>query len=405
MSTCYYTAQKLKNKHLSKAQMVYIASRVEEWNLQHPRSTRNTGKTEFMKSLARDIHCSLSTVYKAVEDSKITLTGTHLEPIQTLCGSAGYEKRMIRRRSASFNRCSYPKAKPFCDIVTSILKENKLASIDETIHRLWICQSEKIEGMTTVSTKTFYTYVHKGLVDIKPIDLPRMVRIRKKKNYKTYIPKGQKGTSIDERDPSIETREEFGHWEGDLVTGPRDGIHGAWLTLIERKTRFELNIPLSAKSSKQVYMAINSLDRAFRGWFRDIFKTFTFDNGSEFSRYKDIEKRPGTKEQRAKVYFAHPYRSNERGSNEICNQLIRRIYPKGTKVEEISYEASADLNRRINQKPRRIHGYCTAEEKFSEELEKIGFEYIHPSGRTNRKIQYLIGYLKDWRSKSPRRNS
>ena len=53
-----------------------------------------------------------------------------------------------------------------------------------------------------------------------------------------------------QKDPNIKDREEFGHWEGDLVTGPRDGQNGAYLTLIERKTRFYYMIPISAKSSK-----------------------------------------------------------------------------------------------------------------------------------------------------------
>ncbi len=88
-----------------------------------------------------------------------------------------------------------------------------------------------------------------------------MVRRKTKKNWKSYIPKRQKGTSITERPEYIKDREEFGHWEGDLVTGPRDGQNGAYLTLIERKTRFYYMIPISAKSSKQVYMQINKLHK------------------------------------------------------------------------------------------------------------------------------------------------
>ncbi|MFR6591246.1 hypothetical protein [Catenibacterium sp.] len=67
-----------------------------------------------------------------------------------------------------------------------------------------------------MSTKTFYSYVHQGRTSIKPIDLPRMVRRKTKKNWKSYIPKRQKGTSITERPEYIKDREEFRHWEGDL---------------------------------------------------------------------------------------------------------------------------------------------------------------------------------------------
>ncbi len=97
--------------------------------------------------------------------------------------------------------------------------------------------------METVSTKTFYNYIHEGKVTIKPIDLPRMLRRKSKKNWKTYIPKRQKGTSITERPESVETREEFDYWEGDLVTSPRDGQNVAYLTLTEKKDKILLYHP------------------------------------------------------------------------------------------------------------------------------------------------------------------
>lgn len=122
-----------------------------------------------------------------------------------------------------------------------------------------------------------------------------MLRRKTKKNYKTYIPKRQKGTSITERPEDVETREEFGHWEGDLVTGPRDGQNDAYLTLIERKTRFYYMIPIKSKSSKKVYMQINKLNRFYGENFSKIFKSITFDNGSEFARWKDMEKSPELK--------------------------------------------------------------------------------------------------------------
>ena len=84
---------------------------------------------------------------------------------------------------------------------------------------------------------------------------------------------------------------EFGHWEGDLVTGSRDDENGAFLTLVERKTRFYYMIPIKNKNSKSIYMAINKLNKLYGDDFRKIFKSITFDNGSEFARFKDIEKK------------------------------------------------------------------------------------------------------------------
>lgn len=164
------------------------------------------------------------------------------------------------------------------------LPVNKLTSIDEAINDLTLNRVEEIEGMETINTKTMYSYVHAGLVPIKPIDLPRMSSLKKTGKYKTYICKRKRGTSIDQRPIEVENRVEFGHWEGDLVTGPRDGKNGALLTLIERKTRFYCMIPIKDKTSKQVYMAINKLAKKHGENFKNIFNsTFYLQFSSNFS--------------------------------------------------------------------------------------------------------------------------
>lgn len=76
-----------------------------------------------------------------------------------------------------------------------------------------------------------------------------------------------------------------------MITSPRDGENGAFLTVIERKTRFYYMIPIKNKKSKSVYIAINKLNKLYGDDFRKIFKSITFDNGSEFARFKDIEKK------------------------------------------------------------------------------------------------------------------
>lgn len=148
-------------------------------------------------------------------------------------------------------------------------------------------------------------------------------------------------------------RSEFGRWEGDLVTSPRDGENGAFLTVIERKTRFYYMIPIKNKKSKSVYIAINKLNKLYGDDFRKIFKSITFDNGSEFARFKDIEKKPGTKVYRTKVYFAHPYASSERVSNEKCNQLIRYYIPKGTDINFLDISLIKYIKLGINNKKKK----------------------------------------------------
>ena len=130
-------------------------------------------------------------------------------------------------------------------------------------------------------------------------------------------------------------------------------------------------IPISSKSSKKVYMQINKLHKFYGEHFKDIFKSITFDNGNEFSRWKDMEIKPNTKEQRTKIYFGRPYHSCDRASNENINANVMYIIKKGTDIKTIDKKASIDINYKINQKKRKILGYLPAEKLFLDELTKI----------------------------------
>lgn len=361
-------SQKVKNKHLEFYHYEYLINSLIKFNTQHS-SKRNIGKTQFIKTLANDIGTSVSNIYSIIHDATIIIKDTHLNEHIELSASAAFAKRSKNHKIP--NNSKLEKAHDFISLVEEEMKSNKLSSVDETINYLIIHKKDVIKNMETVSTKTFYNYIHAGNVSIKPIDLPRMTSRKQKKNWKTYIPKRQKGTSITERPESIESREEFGHWEGDLVTGPRDGQNGAYLTLLERKTRFYYMIPITSKSSKKVYMQINKLNKFYGDAFKDIFKSITFDNGSEFSRWKDMEKKPGSKEQRTTIYFGRPYHSCDRASNENCNGLVRYFIKKGTDINTISKETTIYINDKINQKKRKILGYLPSEKLFLDELSKI----------------------------------
>lgn len=361
-------SQKTKNKHLDFSHYEYIINSLIMFNASYS-GKRNIGKTQFIKNLALDVGTSVSNIYSIIKDATVSIRDTHLNKHFELSALAAFQKRSKNHKIP--NNSKFDKATDFISLVENEIKSNKLSSIDETINYLIIHQRDKINDMETVSTKTFYNYVHQGKTSIKPIDLPRMVRRKTKKNWKTYIPKRQKGVSITERPESVDSREAFGHWEGDLVNGPRDGQNGAYLTLLERKTRFYYMIPISSKSSKKVYMQINKLHKFYGDSFKDIFKSITFDNGSEFSRWKDMEVKPNTKEKRTKIYFGRPYHSCDRASNENCNGLIRYFIQKGTDISTIDKKTSIDINNKINQKKRKILGYLPAEKLFLDELAKL----------------------------------
>lgn len=359
-----------KYKHLSFEHYEHIIREITKHDAFHNGKKRNTGRTALIRSLASAIGTSVSNVYSIINDASISIQNSDLTLRTELSATAAFHKRSRAHKISNISKLQ--KAHDFIQLIVAEVKSNTLSSIDETVNDLILHYPDKIAGMDTVCTKTIYNYVHQGKIALKPIDLPRMLRRKPKKNYKEYIPKRQKGTPISERPFEMDDRSEFGHWEGDLVTGPRDGQNGAYLTLLERKSRYYIMIPIPRKSSKQVYMKINQIHKFYGDDFSSIFKSITFDNGSEFSRYRDIEYKCGTKTKRTSVYFGRPYHSCDRASNENCNGLIRRFIKKGTDINTIRKDVSTSINKQINRKKRRILNYSSAEDSFLNELSILG---------------------------------
>ena len=182
----------------------------------------------------------------------------------------------------------------------------------------------------------------------------------KEKNKKKYssdrVPAEK---SIEYRPEEANKREEYGHWEGDLVIGTK--TKGAVLfTLTERKTREEIIMKLSDKTAESVAKALDKLERKYRKKFYRKFKTITFDNGPEFKKWERLEKSCRRNKKRISVYYAHPYCSGERGSNENNNRLIRRFIPKGKDITPITEEYIQKIEDWINNLPRPMFGFKTA---------------------------------------------
>ena len=212
-----------------------------------------------------------------------------------------------------------------------------------------------------ICTKTLYNYIDRGdvFLNLTNKDLP-VKKDGKKRDYKKIkIPhKNLKGTSIEERPPEIDNRGEYGHWEMDCVVGKRDGGGAVLLVLSERSRREEIIVKMAGKTQESVLEVLDKLERKYGKDFKEKFKTITVDNGSEFLDHKGIErsiKNEGKK--RVDLYYAHPYSSWERGTNENINKLIRRFIPKGTDIDKISKKRIKNIETWINNYPRRIFGY------------------------------------------------
>ena len=151
-------------------------------------------------------------------------------------------------------------------------------------------------------------------------------------------------------------RSEYGHWEGDLIIGKRKR-GSVLLTFTERMTREEIIIKIKEKNNEYVVKAINGLERKYGKSFYSKFKTITFDNGVEFMDYKGIEQSCLKKGKRTEVYYAHPYCSGEKGSNENNNRMIRRWIPKGTIIDNITTKHIKEIENWLNNYPRVMFDY------------------------------------------------
>lgn len=162
--------------------------------------------------------------------------------------------------------------------------------------------------------------------------------------------------SIEYRPKEANERSEYGHWEGDLVIGKKT-TKTVLFTLTERKTRQEIILKLSNKETKSVSKALDKLERRYGTKFYKVFKTITFDNGVEFMGYEGLEKSCLRKTKRTSIYYAHPYCSGERGTNENNNRLIRRFIPKGVDITNIKISYIQKIEDWINNYPRAMFDY------------------------------------------------
>ena len=238
----------------------------------------------------------------------------------------------------------------------------------------------KFKGM--ICTKTLYNYIDSGIfVDITNENLWQK-RKNKKKRYRTIkrvCLRNKAARRITERPLEANERLEYGHWEGDCVKG-RKGSKTSLLTLTERKTLEEIIIKLEQTTQEQVQEAIDALEKKYDAAFKLKFKTITFDNGSEFLDWKALEVsilEPGI--QRITTYFAHAYSSWERGSNENSNRMIRRFIPKGEDIGHFSKSEIKDIEKWMNNYPRKRLGYKSAKQAAQECLRSnsdFGLDFV-----------------------------
>jgi len=217
-----------------------------------------------------------------------------------------------------------------------------------------------------ISYESIYRYIYshpQGRINMKLIKLLARRKSRRRKprpkKGRTLIPDR---VSINNRPMHIENRQEPGHWEGDLMIGPKQA--SCLGTLVERKSRYLILVKLPNKKSETVTSAFAKKLSRFPSGFK---KSLTYDNGVEMANHKSFTKQTGMQ-----VYFANPYSSWERGTNENTNGLVRRFYPKKTDFNLICQEQLNVLQQKLNNRPRKVLGYYTSTEILIHENIKSG---------------------------------
>ena len=179
-------------------------------------------------------------------------------------------------------------------------------------------------------------------------------RTREASIRKAFRDRRKEGRRITARPARVLSRKRYGDWEGDSVVGK--GQSGAIATFVERKSGYLLARLLTDKTA-------SSFAEAAAVCFADVpvrYKhTLTLDNGSEMSQYERIERMTGFD-----VYFAHPYHSWERGTNENTNGLLRFYFPKSMSFAHLTQEALDLAVKELNTRPRKRLSYKAPEQMF-----------------------------------------
>jgi len=239
--------------------------------------------------------------------------------------------------------------------------EAVFGEVDAALRQSWspeqIVGRFRDEGKLVPSCEVIYRRLRTDKLHGGP--LHRLTRIMSKFGRKRYRSRPARGVllgkrHIHERDPIVERRGRIGDWELDTFMGSvstRECI----LTLLERRSGFTLIRKLKARTAAEATAAV----KVVIGRMPAKFLTLTFDNGTEFHGYEELEHAFGVT-----CYFATPYHSWERGANENLNGLVRQYLPKGTSLKHLTQDQCDSIAARLNGRPRKRLGYKTPSEIF-----------------------------------------
>jgi IS30 family transposase len=214
---------------------------------------------------------------------------------------------------------------------------------------------EQISGHAAISLETVYQRVYADKRTGGLLWKNLRCQKQRKKRYGKIDRRGMipNRLSIDDRPAIVETRSRIGDWEADTIIGKNH--RQAIVSIVERKTGLTLMRKVERKTAQAVGQAMTKL---LKPYLRKV-HTITSDNGREFAGHEEI-----AATLKADFYFAHPYSSWERGTNENTNGLIRQYFPKDRDFTTITQQEIDTAMERLNNRPRKRLGYQTPNQVF-----------------------------------------
>lgn len=266
-------------------------------------------------------------------------------------GLRGYRPKQAQEK-ASIRQASKPRVERF----TTAIRAEVETLIRQDFSPEQIVGRAKYDGKTMVSHERIYQHIWSD--KRSGGDLCTHLRHAPKKRRKRYASNDRRGqmpnkVSIEKRPREVETRQELGHWEIDTVIG--HSHQGAIVTVVERTSRFTVIGCLCGKHAEA--LADRTLEILMP--YKEQVRSMTSDNGKEFAQHERI-----AKVLEAAFYFAHPYHSWERGTNENTNGLIRQYFPKSMCLDSITQADCQKIMDILNNRPRKVLGFRTPNEVF-----------------------------------------
>jgi len=294
------------------------------------------------------VEYSLTEIAKELGRHKSTIS----REITRNTGCRGYRPKQADERARERQHAAYKAIKWTSDVEDEVIKYLKKKWSPEQISE-WLQKHKNL----SISHQRIYQFIARDKVSGG--DLYKYLRQGSKKRRKKYGKTTSKRGQIQNRVPIgkrpgyIERRSTVGHWEGDTIIGKNH--KKAMITLVERKHGFTVIKKVESKNSELVAKNIcKALSR-----YKDKVKSITFDNGLEFAAHEMI-----SDTLKCKIYFADPYSSYQRGTNENTNGLIRQYFPKGSDFDKFSKDDVLRTMNSLNGRPRKRLNFCTPMELF-----------------------------------------